>query len=142
MKTPKPPEFTREEKIEWMQEYCGKYGLELELEGTCGFGRPCVGVLVNDLYPDYAWYSADYSRQADKNGRVWTPEHAYHKHECVAVLVTDENTQEAAEDELFNWLWWFESNGFVVETGKLEQRTGLDEIFGQDSYYARMVKKV
>lgn len=142
MKTPKPPKFTREEKIEWMQKYCNEHGLELELDGTCGFGRPCVGVLINGLYPDYIWYSADYSRRIDKNGRVWVPKHAYHKHECVAVLVTDENTQESAEDELFNWLWWFENNGFVVETRELEHRTVLDKILGQDSYYARMVKKV
>lgn len=105
--------MTHAEKIEWMKKWCEENGLALTLEGECGFGRECVGVLAsNACYPDYAWhnYDGDYER-LDNNGDVWVPEDAYHKHDCVAVL----GRGEKAEAQLYDWLKWFQDNKFIHE---------------------------
>jgi hypothetical protein len=105
-------ELTHEQKIEWMAVWAARNGLQLILEGECGFGRECVGVSVEGHYPDYTWDNEDYER-IDPNGDVWTPPNAYHKHDCVAVL----GRGEQAEAELYEWLQWFDENGFKLETG-------------------------
>ncbi len=133
--------MTHEEKIQWMAVWAAKNGLQLQLAGECGFGRECVGVLAEHQYPDYEWHNeADWTR-ADPNGEVWTPKDAYHKHPCVAVLGRGED----AEAQLYDWLRWFDDNGFVVDTGDnpKEEWEGLGVIglmMGKHRY-ARMVKK-
>ncbi len=107
--------MTHQEKLDWMALWCGRHALALQLEGECGFGRECVGVLSGDVYPDYEWYDSDYER-ADPNGNVWTPPDAYHKHPCVAVLGRGED----AEDQLYQWLMWFDENNFAVEVAAIE----------------------
>lgn len=109
--------MSHQAKIEWMQEWCERQGLKLELEGECGFGRECVGVAFKPNgddepghYPSYTWYDQDWNR-IDPNGNVWTPPNAYHKHDCVAVL----GRGEEAESQLYDWLRWFHDNGFVFE---------------------------
>ena len=98
------------EKIQWMHNYCADNDLTLTLEGECGFGRECVGVLLDGSYPDYKWYDFE-SGEEDDNGEVWTPDDAYHKHPCVAVL----GRGEKAEDQLYEWLKWFNDNNFKPE---------------------------
>lgn len=129
--------MTRDEKMQWMAVWAAKHSVALELEGECGFGRECVGIIVNGNYPDYRWYDAEYN-PADKNGKVWTPPNAYHKHPCVAVL----GRGEEAESELYDWLKWFDDNGFKLETGTQE----VDPKLGALAYvmgkhlFARMVR--
>lgn len=83
------------DKIQYMKDWCSRhgstlnlYGCTLTLDGECGFGRECVGVLVGEIYPDYeVWdYESDEIKRLDNNGDVWRPKNAYHKHPCVAVL--------------------------------------------------------
>lgn len=128
-----------EEKVQWMAMFAARNRATLDLEGECGFGRECVGLLVNCIYPDYAWFDSNYER-IDNNGDVWCPEHAYHKHDCVAVL----GRGVEAEAELYEWLKWFDDNGFVLESGVNDPpKEGWDQIdflFGRH-LYARMVKK-
>lgn len=64
----------------------------LTTEGECGFGRPCVGVLHGEIYPDYD----------PEDERLCAPEgvEAYHKHNCIAVL----GRGEQAIDGLYRWL--------------------------------------
>lgn len=129
--------MTRQEKIEWMAVWAAKNHLALELDGGVGFGRDCVGVLAGDLYPDHQWYCPSTYERLDANGAVWTPENAYHKHPCVAVL----GHGEAAEAELYEWLKWFDANEFKLETG-IDSVASLDPVkvlFGQHKW-ARMVK--
>lgn len=129
--------MTHQEKIDWMAKWAAKNKVTLNLEGECGFGRECVGILAGDNYPDYHWYSNDYMTQLDKNGNVWTPPDAYHKHECVAVL----GRGEGAEAQLFDWLKWFDENGFQVQTGFKEPDRNLGALafmLGQHKF-ARMV---
>ncbi len=130
-----------DEKIQWMAVWAAKNGLRLELAGECGFGRECVGVLTEHQYPDYEWCNGDDYERADKNGEVWTPKDAYHKHPCVAVL----GRGEEAEAQLYDWLRWFDDNGFVAETGdtpKTEwEGLGIIGVIMGKHRYARMVKK-
>ncbi len=126
-------------KIEWMAVWCAHNNLQLKLKGECGFGRECVGASVEGHFPDYRWYNNDFERE-DANGDVWVPGDAYHKHECVAVL----GRGEKAESQLYDWLKWFDDNGFVVETGDQAMDPGLGTIgilLGQHRY-ARMVRQL
>lgn len=127
------------DKLTWMAVYAAKIGAQLVLDGECGFGRPCVGISVDGTYPDYHWFNRETYEREDENGQVWTPEDAYHKHECVAVL----GTGPEAEAQLYEWLKWFEDNGFVLETGDADYDRSLGPIaimLGQHRY-ARMVRK-
>jgi len=125
-------------KIVWMLDYCKRNGAQLSLQGECGFWRPCVGILVNGLYPDYEWWDKDYSNQLDKNGEVWKPRSAYHKHPCVAVLGHDEDSI----NQLWLWLQWFEDNGFKIEVGGIDiepKHALFHGLMGTDKF-ARMVR--
>lgn len=128
-----------QEKIDWMIQWAHKNKLRLELEGECGFGRECVGVLADTVgYPDYKWSDNETWERLDKNGDVWVPEDAYHKHPCVAVL----GRGTAAESQLYEWLKWFDDNKFSVETGMSEKKNlHLIEIVMGKHKYARMVKQ-
>lgn len=129
--------LTHEQKVQWMAVWAAKHGLKLELQGECGFGRECVGVSSGRNYPSYEWYDEEYNR-ADGNGDVWRPEDAYHKHPCVAVL----GRGERAEAQLYDWLKWFDDNGFCVECGgqPVDPKLGIiAALLGQDEY-CRMVR--
>lgn len=119
--------MTREEKTNWMIMWAHKNQCVLTLEGECGFGRECVGILADGKYPDYEWHDKEWNR-ADKNGDVWTPEDAYHKHPCVAVL----GRGERAEEQLYQWLKWFDENNFKLEVfdKDLSGMSQIDIIFG------------
>lgn len=132
--------ISHDQKLLWMIKWCKMNQVTLQLNGECGFGRECVGILANELYPDYYWYNEEYKRM-DSNGAVWIPEHAYHKHPCVAVL----GRGEEAENELYEWLSWFNVNRFKVETGevKIEETdptTRAIKFALGHHLYARMVK--
>jgi hypothetical protein len=108
--------MTHDEKITWMAVWAAKNGLQLQLQGECGFGRECVGVLAHDKYPDYEWYDKDTWERIDQNGEVWIPKNAYHKHPCVAVL----GRGLEAEAQLYEWLKWFDEHGFKLEISDAE----------------------
>jgi len=108
------------DKIEWMKNYANELGVELNLEGSCGLGRECVGIVAHDKYPDYEWYNEDYD-EISGNGDVWYPEDAYHKHPCVAVL----GRGEEAESQLYDWLVWFKENNFKLEI--IEKTVKIDD---------------
>ncbi len=131
---------TAKEKMEWMAIWAAKNGAALVLNGECGFGRECVGIQVNGSYPDYHWYDDDTYDQLDKNGAVWQPKDAYHKCEVVAVL----GHGEEAESQLFEWLQWFDTHGFKVQTGEIKLSKPLDAIsmmMGKNKFQ-RMVKQI
>jgi len=131
---------TAQERRDWMALWCARNTAALALDGSVGFGRDCVGVLVGDSYPDYIWHgdeAGDYKR-LDGNGDVWTPDDAYHKHDCVAVL----GHGEGPEELLYHWLKWFDDNGFAVESGVRADASRLHPIqiaMGQ-ARYCRMVR--
>lgn len=129
------------EKVTWMQEWVAKHGMKLVLEGEVGLGRECVGVSLNDKYPEYYWYDDDGER-ADLNGDVWVPSDAYHKGPYVSVL----GRGVRAESQLFEWLRWFADNNFVVESGStglvLDRDDGvafIQKLLGHDRF-VRLVR--
>ena len=105
--------ISHDTKIEWMAVWAAKNGCALALKGEVGFGRECGGVIANGSYLEYVWYEKKGWTRLDKNGEVWIPEDAYHKHECIAVL----GRGVEAESKLYAWLKWFDKEGFHVETG-------------------------
>lgn len=127
-----------QDKINWMAQYAAKHGVALTLQGECGFGRECVGILVGDSYPDYEWTDEETWDRIDNNGDVWTPDDAYHKHPCVAVL----GRGEKAESQLYEWLKWFDDNGFVIERGSVKRARPFDaiELLMGKHLYCRMVR--
>jgi hypothetical protein len=129
---------TRDSRIQWMAVWAAKNGAALELEGECGFGRECVGVSVGGSYPDYHWHNDRTGDQEDANGSVWCPVDAYHKHDCVAVL----GRGEEAERQLYDWLRWFDANGFKLESGQVKNppMDAISILMGKHRY-VRMVKK-
>lgn len=128
-----------ERKVEWMAIWAARNNLKLELQGECGFGRECVGVTIEDKYPDYEWHDRETYDRIDNNGDVWTPPDAYHKHECVAVL----GRGEGAESQLYDWLKWFDDNGFKLEVGDqaVDPKLGFIAIAMGKHRFARMVKQ-
>jgi hypothetical protein len=127
------------EQIAWLERWCAEQGLNLVLEGECGFGRDCVGVASMDesgTYPDYQWYDKDYE-DISGSGGVWTPEDAYHKHPCTAVL----GRGDVAIAQLYEWCVWFEENGFVYERTRAEGIIDpIDLMLGRD-FHHRMVRR-
>ena len=132
----KNKELTHDAKLLWMLKYCKRNNVTLELLGECGLGRPCVGIITYDTFPDYWWTNNEYER-LDNNGDVWQPKDAYHKHPCVAVL----GRGEEAEAQLYEWLVWFDNNNFKIEVTLIpkEELTEGDKFLGQ-LHYVRMVK--
>lgn len=123
------------DKIKYMEEWCEKQGLELVLKGECGILRPCVGVLGgNTAYPDYYWFDEDFE-EISGNGGVWTPRDAYHKHPCVCVLGHGEKSIE----QLYEWLKWFDENGFEYQRGRQLCVDPIEKLMGRE-FYHRMVK--
>lgn len=130
--------MTHDEKVGWMALWAAKNGLQLNLEGECGFGRECVGVITEGIYPDYQWYDEATGKRADNNGDVWQPPDAYHKHPCVAVL----GRGEGPESQLYDWLKWFDDNGFKLEVGDqpFDPKLGFLGIVLGKHRYVRMVR--
>jgi hypothetical protein len=105
--------MNHELKIKWMEKWAKGNGVYLSLEASCGFCRDCVGITSGGLFPDYGI----------GHGIVWTPEDAYHKHQCVAVL----GRGEEAESQLYEWLKWFDDNNFHVKHGVMDAEFDEEE---------------
>ena len=99
-------------KIKWMKKWCELNGVELALEGTVGFGRKCVGISAHGQYPDY------------DSDELWSPERAYHKHDCVAVLGWD----DGSVDQLYQWLKYFNENNYCVSITDNPEPAPTDEL--------------
>lgn len=129
--------MARLEKIKWLEDWCREEGLQLVLDGECGFGRKCVGVAsLNDgTYPDYQWYNKKYTRRADKNSEVWIPDDAYHKHPCTAVL----GRGDKAIEQLYEWCKWFKENDFHYKDVHIKCKDGFEILMGRDHHH-QMVK--
>lgn len=104
-------------RVQWMATYASKLGVALSLDSECGIGRPCMGISAGGCFPDYDWYDND-NYESQITWEVWTPDDAYHKHPCVAVLRHGDSAEsvERCLDQLYAWLRWFEANDFVVRT--------------------------
>lgn len=132
------PLMTHDDKIAWMAVWAAKNNVQLNLKGEVGFGRECVGITTESNYPAYEWDDPETCERLDNNGEVWIPKDAYHKSPCVAVL----GRGEEAESQLYDWLKWFDDNGFKVETGdqEMDPKLGIIGLMMGKNRYVRIVK--
>lgn len=99
-------------KLAFMIEWCERYELTLQTRGQVGFGRPCVGITYGQSYVDFD-YELHYS--VDRGGiGLWNPPDAYHKHDCLAVLVHNDDYVTAL-DQLYDWVTWLVEHNVGVE---------------------------
>lgn len=117
----------RRERLEWMAVWCATNNCQLQLEGSVGFMRECVGILNHGNYPVYG------------EDVTFTPENAYHKHDCVAVLGRGPDV----EKELYDWLKWFEEHGYTVTAGVSETMASMHpvQIMMGQHHEVRMTKR-
>lgn len=121
-----------QDKITFMQTWAAQQSAQLVTRGEVGFGRPCVGVTVGQSYLDFTWTGYDpdpekmkalYADERIRAFRQAVPQDAYHKHECMAVLVNAVHDGEdvigadygTALNQLYDWIKWCEDNGWGVE---------------------------
>src|ERR1700734_1892070 len=107
---------TRADQIVYITEWAARSRCSLQLNGEVGFGRDCVGVLNDGTYIDYE----------DQRG-IWTPEDAYHKHDCIAVL--DHDNPDDALGQLYAWVKWLDGHGYGVEIVYRQPSSDIDLAF-------------
>jgi len=102
------------EVLKKLNDFAIRHKVILEEKGTCGFGRPCVGFLRDSHYIDLnpismgdgkfeylkEFYCEDFRAPVGVNN--------YHKHDCLAVLVEDDNYKKGLK-ELLKWIENIES---------------------------------
>lgn len=91
-----------------------KHKVILEEKGEVGFGRPCVGFLRGSSFIDYN-ASIDYPNPLfPGDEEIWsTVDDAYHKHNCLAVLVNDDDYEEALT-QLHKWITDWDKEGIEI----------------------------
>lgn len=99
-----------------------RHGATPTFNGTCGFARPCVGVTIGGNYLDYSHL---YDLDPAPDPWLWTPEDAYHKHDCMAVL----GHGPAAVAQLHEWVTWLDEHGWTVSEEYRNPKDALDAVF-------------
>lgn len=107
---------THSDRITAARLWAAENGCVLELDGEVGFGRPCVGVLWRTSYVDTPGSGHnDWPEYPDPpDPRRMPPEDvdAYHKHDCLCVLGTDDEAVEG----LLRWIEQIREHGGRVVT--------------------------
>ena len=125
-----------------------KHKLIFEDHGECGFGRPCVGLISKrGSYLDYNPFSLSEDDNfapiaGFQDARLRSPRgvNEYHKHECYAVVVED-NDYEKAIEQLAEWVDHLELLDVEVEVAEYETgATGLQVAMSGLTGYALRVK--
>lgn len=131
------------EVIERLKDFAAKHDLILEQKGEVGFGRPCVGYLAKggnyvDINPTD---STHYNEIWERDERLYAPEgvQAYHKHDCMAVLVHDEKYDEAL-CQLLLWVVHLQSQGEVFTESFSTGATGMQAMISGVTGYAIRLK--
>ena len=131
---------------EFIREFAEKHGLTVEFDGEVGFGRPCVGLKdARENYVDYNPYSYagdDYLAlpefEDDRFDEI-APEDAYHKHDCVAVLVHNDKYDPAVE-QLADWCRKLDELGVEVASYSTGA-TGVQAMISGVTGYSFKVKE-
>jgi hypothetical protein len=106
-----------------LEQFAIKHKLILEDHGEVGFGRPCVGYIKGNGYVDYNPHlplTDDFEfPPVFPDDDIYRPPYgdgvkdAYHKHDCLAVLVHDDDYNEALR-QLAIWVDDLEARGVYV----------------------------
>lgn len=130
------------DKLNKVVQFSEEVGAEFHIHTSCGIGRPCIGIIkgsgfiaYNPLYDECTVEPYTMQSPEDEYGHITQlycaefdnvkPPNAYHKFDCLAVLLTESNKSknyEQAIDELYNW---------VVELEKI----GVELVHYKTSYY-------
>jgi hypothetical protein len=126
--------------IDVCNEFALKHKVIFEEKGEVGIGRLCVGFVRGDGYVDYNPY-----RFPDLLVPVWEIDHrlcppptvpdAYHKHDCLAVLVHNDDYDEAKR-QLALWVLHLVGQGEVEVVEYETGATGLQAAFTGTTGYA------
>lgn len=112
----------------WLHDWANANNVTFIERGEVGFGRPCVGIVVNDHYVD-RWPDDVFDDEPMHDVyKVAAPEDAYHKHDCLAVLVHNENYDSAIE-QLFYWVSKLERAGATVTIVERKTSGLIDAMF-------------
>ncbi len=122
-----------------LERFAIKHKVVLEEKGTVGFGRNCVGFLRGNGYIDLNPYKSapTFERVFKDDDYYYEPDNvpdAYHKHDCVAVLVHGEDWGKALR-QLALWVDDLEANGAQLVAYKTGA-TGVQAIFSGFTGYA------
>jgi hypothetical protein len=120
------------------------------MRGECGFGRPCVGINAGghwvDLGPPEHIEGPGYSMDIPSVLPGARPpdgvDDAYHKHDCLAVLVhaadyeaITEAEYEPAIRQLFIWMQEIDRHHYVIKSQARNNDTALEAILHGTSVY-------
>jgi hypothetical protein len=108
------------------QTFANKHKVIFEDHGEVGFGRPCVGFTSGARYIDYnPRNNSDYELVWPDARPIGHPHgvEAYHKHDCLAVLVAD--SYDAAILQLATWVEALEAQGELEIVTYATGATGL-----------------
>jgi hypothetical protein len=135
--------MTKEQIIIELIKFAEKHKIALETKGECGFGRPCVGFTSGNGYVDFnpidmVNYMPIEELQCDK---IYPPDGVdnYHKHDCLAVLVEDEDYEEGLR-QLLSWVKHIEAQGSVEVKQYKTGATGLQAMVSGSFGTAIIVK--
>lgn len=125
-----------------LEAFAEKHELEFNEQGEVGFGRPCVGFTRAESYVAFNPYNDGYEHVLNFYDERLSPpadvDDAYHKHDCLCVLVHDDNYDEALR-QLVLWVKHLESVG--VEVAKYQSSSHSIKAFltGDRTSYALRV---
>jgi hypothetical protein len=122
---------------DWLKTWAADRKVILEDHGQVGFGRPCVGISHGngyiDLGPQVQYGGApghpeDAFWYAEAIPEAYAPDgvdDAYHKHDCLAVLVHDDDYDKALR-QLYLWVQSIDAAGLVIKTGDREIKNVIE----------------
>lgn len=104
-------------KMDFLQRWAAANKSYVETKGQVGFMRDCVGIIHGSAYIDLPLYGSE-NYYEEWNALPQSPEDAYHKHDCLCVLVhgEDEEAYDKALEQLYTWVLALNEAGFVVRT--------------------------
>lgn len=120
---------------DWLQAWAADRKLIFESRGEVGFGRPCVGLTDGHSYVDLGPEEEFDSGHGDPirfptrldDASAPLDVNAYHKTECLAVLVEDED-YEAAIEQLFRWVQKIDAAELVVKQEPRHHRNTIEAL--------------
>lgn len=119
-----------------IQAFANRHKVIFQDKGEVGFGRSCVGLESGEKYIDYNPYSSGNYEPIPGFQGDFLPEgvpDAYHKHDCIAVLVSGDQYDEAIQ-QLCIWVKYLESlNVEIVQyaTGATGVQAMFSGVFGK-----------
>ena len=132
-----------EGEIAWLKSWAAEQKCALQLEGEVGFGRECVGITFGNQYVDMFldWRDPGYdANHATMRAFVYPPkgvDHAYHKHDCLAVL----GRGNARVHELFLWVKKLAENNITVKVIDRPRPDNVIELALHGLTYAVLAKE-